>query len=364
MEKNYEEFKDSTTEVAEKLRELENQKITLPSEDEISLKDVSDAIAEKITEFETKSGEQEHLNERITNTPFYKPRYRKDYETDEEYQQFLSGYYEKTIDRKLDEKIEGREVYKPRDRRTNETDKEYEEFLNKYYSENLVPIPKMAFNGSTKHKIISTKQNLKHKLMRKFVIVATWVTIGLSAIFNIKNITDKTHKVNTNKDNNKQIESVDENKSVEIEEDIKKVSQEELNKMLNKKETKTNVKVGDKVKLKEGTTFYYDSTKAKPVGHIGNRYAPASDKYIITGEAILDKSTNSIVATNYDKDESLENSFLRGKDKSQYRRMVLISSKKSNGKAGTENDYGWINAKNHNIKVVQNNNTEKSIRGK
>ena len=31
MEKNYEELKDSTTEVAEKLRELENQKIKLQS---------------------------------------------------------------------------------------------------------------------------------------------------------------------------------------------------------------------------------------------------------------------------------------------------------------------------------------------
>lgn len=359
MEKNYKEFKDSTTEVTEKLRELENQKITLPSEDEISLKDVSDVIAEKITEFKTKSGEQEHLNERITNTPFYKPRYRKDYETDEEYQQFLSGYYEKTIDRKLDEKIEGREVYKPRDRRTNESDKEYEEFLNKYYSENLVPIPKMAFNGSTKHKIISTKQNLKHKLMRKFVIVATWVTIGLSAIFNIKNITDKSHKADINKDNNKNVEHIDETK--EIQEDIKKVAQDEIDRMLNQKK----IKVGEKVRLKDGTIFYYDSTKSKPVGHIGNKYTSSSDKYIITGEAIIEKSTNSIVATNYDKNESLDDTFLHGKDRSKYRRMVLISSTKSNGKAGTENDYGWINAKNQNITTIQSHsNIEKSGRGK
>ena len=147
----------------------------------------------------------------------------------------------------------------------------------------------------------------------------------------------------------------------EIQEDIKKVAQDGIDRMLNQKK----IKVGEKVRLKEGTRFYYDSTKAKPVGHIGNKYAPASDKYIITGEAIVDKSTNSVVATNYDKDESLEDSFLDGKDKSQYRRMILISSTKSNGKAGTENDYGWINAKNQNITTIQSHsNIEKSGRGK
>lgn len=44
--------------------------------------------------------------------------------------------------------------------------------------------------------------------------------------------------------------------------------------------------------------------------------------------------------------------------------MILISSKDSHGKAGTENDYGWINVKNHNITVVQSHNTEKGGRGK
>lgn len=361
--------------------------MTLPNEEEVSLKEVSNAVADKITEkprprdrdpyekdedyvaylkeyyenlFGNKDILSEHLDEKYPDTPFYKPRYRKPNETDEEYEQFLKEYYDKTIDRKLNEKMAGREVYKPRDRKPYETDKEYEDFLKKYYEENVTPIPKMAFKKDNKHKVVSTKENFKHKLMRKFLIIATWTTIGLSALFNIKNITDKTHKIDTNKDNNKRIEHIDENQTPENDKDIEKIAQDEIDKMLNPSE----IKIGDKIKLKEGTRFYYDSTKAKPVGHIGNKYAPASDKYIITGEAIVDKSTNSVVATNYDKDESLEDSFLDGKDKSQYRRMILISSKDSHGKAGTENDYGWINVKNHNITVVQSHNTEKGGRGK
>ena len=391
MERNDEMFEDSAQAVEERLKELENQKMTLPNEEEVSLKEVSNAIANKITEkprprdrdpyekdedyvaylkeyyenlvgtkAENKDILSEHLDEKFSDTPFYKPRYRKPDETDEEYEQFLKEYYDKTIDRKLNEKMAGREVYKPRDRRPYETDKEYEDFLKKYYEENVTPIPKMAFKKDNKHKVVSTKENLKHKLMRKFLIIATWTTIGLSALFNIKNITDKTHKVDTNKDNNKRIEHIDENQTPENEKDIEKIAQDEIDKMLNPAE----IKIGDKIKLKEGTRFYYDSTKSKPVGHIGNKYAPSSDKYIITGEAIVDKSTNSVVATNYDKDESLEDSFLDGKDKSQYRRMILISSKDSHGKAGTENDYGWINVKNHNITVVQSHNTEKGGRGK
>lgn len=387
MERNNEMFEDSAQAVEERLKELENQKMTLPNEEEVSLKEVSNAVADKITEkprprdrnphetdedyvaylkeyyenlFGNKDILSEHLDEKYPDTPFYKPRYRKPHETDEEYEQFLKEYYDKTIDRKLNEKMAGREVYKPRDRKPYETDKEYENFLKKYYEENVTPIPKMAFKKDNKHKVVSTKENLKHKLMRKFLIIATWTTIGLSALFNIKNITDKTHKVDTNKDNNKRIEHIDENQTPENDKDIEKIAQDEIDKMLNPSE----IKIGDKIKLKEGTRFYYDSTKAKPVGHIGNKYAPASDKYIITGEAIVDKSTNSVVATNYDKDESLEDSFLDGKDKSQYRRMILISSKDSHGKAGTENDYGWINVKNHNITVVQSHNTEKGGRGK
>ena len=387
MERNNEMFEDSAQAVEERLKELENQKMTLPNEEEVSLKEVSNAVADKITEkprprdrdpyekdedyvaylkeyyenlFGNKDILSEHLDEKYPDTPFYKPRYRKPNETDEEYEQFLKEYYDKTIDRKLNEKMAGREVYKPRDRKPYETDKEYEDFLKKYYEENVTPIPKMAFKKDNKHKVVSTKENFKHKLMRKFLIIATWTTIGLSALFNIKNITDKTHKIDTNKDNNKRIEHIDENQTPENDKDIEKIAQDEIDKMLNPSE----IKIGDKIKLKEGTRFYYDSTKAKPVGHIGNKYAPASDKYIITGEAIVDKSTNSVVATNYDKDESLEDSFLDGKDKSQYRRMILISSKDSHGKAGTENDYGWINLKNHNITVVQSHNTEKGGRGK
>ena len=391
MEKDYEKlFKDSADEVAEKLSKLESQKMTLPSDEEITLQSISDAISRKLAEIEKprdrnpyetdeeyenyikayyedqvkarneKQGiEQEHLNEKFKNTPFYKPRYRKPYETEEEYQQFLDEYYEKTIDRKLDEKIEGSEVFKPRNRKPHETDEEYVEFLKKYYQENLIHIPKMALERETKHKVISTKQNLRYKLMKKFVIIATWVTIGLSALVNIKNITDKSHKADINKDNNKNVEHIDETK--EIQEDIKKVAQDEIDRMLNQKK----IKVGEKVRLKDGTIFYYDSTKSKPVGHIGNKYTSSSDKYIITGEAIIEKSTNSIVATNYDKNESLDDTFLHGKDRSKYRRMVLISSTKSNGKAGTENDYGWINAKNQNITTIQSHsNIEKSGRGK
>lgn len=400
MEKNDEMFEDSAQAIEERLKELEKQKMTLPNEEEVSLKEVSNAVADKITEksrprdrdpyekdedylaylkeyYENLFGNKdenkdilsEHLDEKYPDTPFYKPRYRGPHETDEEYEQFLEEYTKRVMEEEnkkqeesdhLNEKFPGTPFYKPRYRKPYETDKEYEDFLKKYYEENVTPIPKMAFKKDNKHKVVSTKENLKHKLMRKFLIIATWTTIGLSALFNIKNITDKTHKVDTNKDNNKRIEHIDENQTPENDKDIEKIAQDEIDKMLNPSE----IKIGDKIKLKEGTRFYYDSTKAKPVGHIGNKYAPASDKYIITGEAIVDKSTNSVVATNYDKDESLEDSFLDGKDKSQYRRMILISSKDSHGKAGTENDYGWINVKNHNITVVQSHNTEKGGRGK
>ena len=91
-----------------------------------------------------KQEESDHLNEKFPGTPFYKPRYRDPHETDEEYEQFLKEYYDKTIDRKLDEKIEGSEVFKPRNRKPHETDEEYVEFLKKYYQENLIHIPKMA----------------------------------------------------------------------------------------------------------------------------------------------------------------------------------------------------------------------------
>lgn len=271
MEKNDEMFEDSAQAIEERLKELEKQKMTLPNEEEVSLKEVSNAVADKITEkprprdrdpyekdedyvaylkeyYENLFGnkdenkdilsehldekypdtpfykpryrdphetdeeyeqfleeytkrvmeeekknqeEPDHLNEKYPGTPFYKPRYRNPHETDEEYEQFLKEYYDKTIDRKLNEKMAGREVYKPRDRKPYETDKEYEDFLKKYYEENVTPIPKMAFKKDNKHKVVSTKENLKHKLMRKFLIIATWTTIGLSALFNIKNITDK-----------------------------------------------------------------------------------------------------------------------------------------------------------------------------
>ena len=65
-------------------------------------------------------------------------------------------------------------------------------------------------------------------------------------------------------------------------------------------------------------------------------------KYVITGEAIIDKDTNDIVATNFDKNESLKDTFLHGDGKNNYRRMVLVSSKKSRGAANTKYNYGWI----------------------
>ena len=129
MEKNDEIFEDSAQAVEERLKELEKQKMTLPNEEEVSLKEVSNAVANKITEkprprdrdpyekdedylaylkeyYENLFGNKdenkdilsEHLDEKYPDTPFYKPKYRDPHETDEEYEQFLEEYTKRLME--------------------------------------------------------------------------------------------------------------------------------------------------------------------------------------------------------------------------------------------------------------------------
>ena len=177
MEKNDEIFEDSAQAVEERLKELEKQKMTLPNEEEVSLKEVSNAVANKITEkprprdrdpyekdedylaylkeyYENLFGNKdenkdilsEHLDEKYPDTPFYKPRYRDPHETDEEYEQFLEEYTKRVMEEEnkkqeesdhLNEKFPGTPFYKPRYRKPHETDEEYEQFLKEYYDKTI-----------------------------------------------------------------------------------------------------------------------------------------------------------------------------------------------------------------------------------
>ncbi len=358
---------ESAAFIAKKIKELNQEKTTLPSGEEVTVEEIKKAIDEKINKVhidydnsvpkprnrkinETDEEYEDYLedfyqldnidykNERIPNTTYFKPRDREINETDEHYEQFLQEYYTKVFNSSKNEKIDGREVDKPRDRKIDENDKNYEKFLGKYYKENVTPVPKVAFGKGKKHKVVSHKENLRHKLMRKFLIVATWATIGLSALFGLKGLKNKTDKVDSNKNKNS-IEQID--NTATSEKEIKDQIAEEVNKIINNEKRKSP-NLGDLVKIDKGTKFYYDSQRSKPTGYIGNEYAPVDTKYVITGEAIIDKDTNDIVATNFNKNESLKDTFLHGNEKNNYRRMVLVSSKKSRGAANTKYNYGWI----------------------
>lgn len=356
----------SASSIAERIKKLNQEKTILPSGEEVTVSEIKKAIDEKVNKVhidydnsipkprnrkinETDEEYEDYLedfyqldvidykDEKIPNTNYFKPRDREVNETDEHYEQFLKEYYTKVFNSSKDEKISGREINKSRDRKINESNRDYEKNLGKYYKENVTPIPKMALKKGKKHKIVSHKENIRHKLMRKFLIVATWATIGLSAIFGLKGMKNKTDKVNL--DNDKNIEKID--NTIDMEKDIKDQVASEVNKIINS-EKKKSPELGDLVKIDKGIKFYYDSQRSKPTGYIGNEFAPADAKYVITGEAIIDKDTNDIVATNFDKNESLKDTFLHGKEKSNYRRMILISSKKSKGDANTKYNYGWM----------------------
>ena len=228
---------ESAAFIAKKIKELNQEKTTLPSGEEVTVEEIKKAIDEKINKVhidydnsvpkprnrkinETDEEYEDYLedfyqldnidykNERIPNTTYFKPRDREINETDEHYEQFLQEYYTKVFNSSKNEKIAGREVDKPRDRKIDENDKNYEKFLGKYYKENVTPVPKVAFGKGKKHKVVSHKENLRHKLMRKFLIVATWATIGLSALFGLKGLKNKTDKVDSNKNKNS-IEKID-----------------------------------------------------------------------------------------------------------------------------------------------------------
>ena len=318
---------ESASSIAKKIKELDQEKTTLPSGEEVTVEEIKKAIDEK-------------LNKVLINydNSVPKPRDREINETDEHYEQFLQDYYTKVFNSSKNEKIDGREINKPKNREVEEKDKDYEKSLGKYYKENVTPIPKLAFGKGKKHKVVSHKENLRHKLMRKFLIVATWATIGISTLFGLKGLKNRTDKADSNKNKNN-VEKIDD--TILLENDIKNQISKEVNKIM-ENEKKKSPNLGDLVKIDKGTKFYYDSQRSKPTGYIGNEYAPVDAKYVVTGEAIINKDTNDIVATNFDKNESLKDTFLHGKEKSNYRRMILISSKKSRGAANTKYNYGWM----------------------
>lgn len=358
---------ESASSIAKKIKELDQEKTTLPSGEEVTVEEIKKAIDEKLNKVlinydnsvpkprnrkinETDEEYEDYLedfyqldnidykDEKIPNTNYFKPRDREINETDEHYEQFLQDYYTKVFNSSKNEKIDGREINKPKNREVEEKDKDYEKSLGKYYKENVTPIPKLAFGKGKKHKVVSHKENLRHKLMRKFLIVATWATIGISTLFGLKGLKNRTDKADSNKNKNN-VEKIDD--TILLENDIKNQISKEVNKIM-ENEKKKSPNLGDLVKIDKGTKFYYDSQRSKPTGYIGNEYAPADAKYVVTGEAIINKDTNDIVATNFDKNESLKDTFLHGKEKSNYRRMILISSKKSRGAANTKYNYGWM----------------------
>ncbi len=358
---------ESASSIAKKIKELDQEKTTLPSGEEVTVEEIKKAIDEKLNKVlinydnsvpkprnrkinETDEEYEDYLedfyqldnidykDEKIPNTNYFKPRDREINETDEHYEQFLQDYYTKVFNSSKNEKIDGREINKPKNREVEEKDKDYEKSLGKYYKENVTPIPKLAFGKGKKHKVVSHKENLRHKLMRKFLIVATWATIGISTLFGLKGLKNRTDKADSNKNKNN-VEKIDD--TILLENDIKNQISKEVNKIM-ENEKKKSPNLGDLVKIDKGTKFYYDSQRSKPTGYIGNEYAPADAKYVVTGEAIINKDTNDIVATNFDKNESLKDTFLHGKEKSNYRRMILISSKKSRGATNTKYNYGWM----------------------
>lgn len=358
---------ESASSIAKKIKELDQEKTTLPSGEEVTVEEIKKAIDEKLNKVlinydnsvpkprnrkinETDEEYEDYLedfyqldnidykDEKIPNTNYFKPRDREINETDEHYEQFLQDYYTKVFNSSKNEKIDGREINKPKNREVEEKDKDYEKSLGKYYKENVTPIPKLAFGKGKKHKVVSHKENLRHKLMRKFLIVATWATIGISTLFGLKGLKNRTDKADSNKNKNN-VEKIDD--TILLENDIKNQISKEVNKIM-ENEKKKSPNLGDLVKIDKGTKFYYDSQRSKPTGYIGNEYAPADAKYVVTGEAIINKDTNDIVATNFDKNESLKDTFLHGKEKSSYRRMILISSKKSRGATNTKYNYGWM----------------------
>ncbi len=358
---------ESASSIAKKIKELDQEKTTLPSGEEVTVEEIKKAIDEKLNKVlinydnsvpkprnrkinETDEEYEDYLedfyqldnidykDEKIPNTNYFKPRDREINETDEHYEQFLQDYYTKVFNSSKNEKIDGREINKPKNREVEEKDKDYEKSLGKYYKENVTPIPKLAFGKGKKHKVVSHKENLRHKLMRKFLIVATWATIGISTLFGLKGLKNRTDKADSNKNKNN-VEKIDD--TILLENDIKNQISKEVNKIM-ENEKKKSPNLGDLVKIDKGTKFYYDSQRSKPTGYIGNEYAPVDAKYVVTGEAIINKDTNDIVATNFDKNESLKDTFLHGKEKSNYRRMILISSKKSRGAANTKYNYGWM----------------------
>lgn len=320
---------------------IENTNIPKPRDRDVHETDKEyEVYLEKYSEkyFPTKL--RETKNNVINDTDILRPRDRAPHETDEHYNKFLKEFYDKrfphnTIETK-EELIENTSIKKPRDRMDYEVDKNYENFLENYYSK--------VFNKKTEtHRIINKKKCKNHKFLRKMMTGAILTLAGLG-IFPAYT-KDKQGKVQDN--NAKQEFSKDDYKDQELEQMLN----EETRKVLNQKH---NATIGDVIKLKEGTKYYNDSQKAKPVGKIGNIYSDANSYYLVDAISIVDKETNDIVAVSYDGGISTKDLIEKNNvDSKNIKKMYHISIN-NNKLEESSLDRGWVQFDKTNYKFKKN----------
>lgn len=321
---------------AEQLKKLQNSFITITYQlgKEITSKDIADEIYKMM---QAKNIRRKNNDDKVI-TP---PRNRRYDESTSDYEKYLEEYYQKHFSIGLkenkNEKILGTNIYKPRDRRPYETDEEYEQFLEKYYKDkDFSKIP-----TGTKHKIKKRRKNRKHRLLKKLLTIATVAAIGLGIWFSTKFGLHKdpkpTQTVEQPVDSPDFTQSVD-NDNEEFEKQLGKEVDEILKNYDNKDITKLTI--GDTIKLKEGTKYYFNSQKASPTGTIGNKYTSPKSNYLINSVALVDKKTKQIIGVSYDRSLSVKEMMeMYGVEKDDCRVVGLIGN---NGKLNPNDALGWV----------------------
>ena len=247
-------------------------------------------------------------NEYIEGTNVEKPRYRNAYENDEEYEEYLRGYYDEHF------YIPGTKVLKPRDRMAYESDEHYNQYLEKYY--------KIIFSNQKEKeekeevlKVTKRKKSSKKKKALAALLVAGAIILGVLGIKSCSksrsaNNTNSTTTYSDNKEpliDNDELtydiaEATVEEESIITVEDADDSSYDTY--YADDQKDEPSIRVGDKFNLDESTLLYYTSMDENATASIGSEYAPEG-VYTIDKIVVLD-ANNKIVANSSFEDIDLD----------------------------------------------------------
>lgn len=347
---------DSAKEVLEAFEQNLNYLFSLDKFDAKKYKDILNSFV-KISLDSTNDVSLEDgikILEKLTTKEEFQEKFSKDFNTINEYKKHLKNYSQKVkeeterqgslygiendkgsknVSTRNKDYILDTKINKPRYRIAGETDQQYEKYLSDYYNS-------IDFTKAKKHKIKNRRKNKKHKLLKKILLIATLAVIGVSACFGLRN-KNKNKTSNSTTDFVESIDSTNNNQSSNADNFDEELSKE-INKILNNSTKKdiTNLSTGNLIKLAQGTKYYYNSQRMGPTGKIGNAHTSPDSNYLINSIALVSKKDNHIIGITSDKSITVKEMMnIYDVDKKDCRVACLIGN---NGKINKNEALGWV----------------------